>query len=103
MIFFICALISILVQPSSSVVLSIASNTSTQNKALAGDLFFATCNLPECSTLELSLYDLATQSISTLYDFPFDDFEDGYVADSFVVPGSRQVVISLQYYSKPDQ
>jgi hypothetical protein len=121
MIFFICVLIS-----SSGTVLPfrsryeksfakrsltdvVSSNklglsiASAQNKPLAGDLFFATCNLPECSTLELSLYDLATQSISKLYDFPFDDFEDGYVADSFVIPGSRQVVISLQYDSKPEQ
>lgn len=73
------------------------------NKPLTGELFFATCNLPECSTLQFSLYDLTSQSITTLYDFPFDDFEDGYAADSFVIPGTREVTISLQYDSKPDQ
>ena len=78
-------------------------DTVSSLSSLAGELFFATCNLPACSTLEFSLFDLETHNITKLYDFPFDDFEDGYVADSFVIPGTREIMISLQYDFKPDQ
>ena len=73
-----------------------------QPAALAGELFYATCALPACDTLELSLFDLASTSSTDLYDFPFDSFEDGYVADSTLAPGGV-VVLSLQYDGRPQQ
>ena len=69
---------------------------------LAGDLFYATCNLPQCSTLALALYNLANASGSIVYDFPFDEFEDGYVADSLLINGT-ELVLSLQYDGAPQQ
>ena len=68
---------------------------------LAGDLFFASCNLPECSTLSLDLFELSNQSITDLYDFPFDSFEDGFVADNALV--GTELIMSLQYDARPQQ
>lgn len=58
---------------------------------------------PQCSTLALALYTLANQSSTILYDFPFNDFEDGYVADNLIVPNTTEVIMSLQYDSDPSQ
>lgn len=70
---------------------------------LAGDLFYATCALPQCETLALALWSLANSSGTDLFDFPFDSFEDGYVADSVLVDGGEVVVLSLQYDQRPQQ
>ena len=66
---------------------------------LPGDLFYGTCNLPACSTLEFAAFNLSTQASTDLFDFPTDEFEDGYVADDVLIQsgGSTEVVISLQY------
>jgi len=69
---------------------------------LAGELFYATCALPQCDTLALALWTLANNSGAVQYDFPFDSFEDGYVADSVLV-GGDVVVLSLQYDGQPQQ
>ena len=78
-----------------------APPTTNRLGALAGEIFFATCNLPQCSTLEFSLFHLANASTEKLYDFPLDDFEDGYVADSIL--DGDELIISLQYDAKPGQ
>jgi hypothetical protein len=70
--------------------------------ALSGDLFYAACNLPSCDTLTFDAWSLGNNTSTTLYTFPFGEFEDGYVADSFLL-GSSTVLISLQYDSNPDQ
>lgn len=67
---------------------------------LQGSLFYGTCNLPACDTLEFASYDLATGATTDLFDFPLDSFDDGYVADNALYNDS--VVISLQYDSAPD-
>ena len=69
---------------------------------LAGELFYGTCALPACDTLSLALWDLANQTSTSMYDFPFDSFEDGYVADSALAPGGV-VILSLQYDGQPQQ
>jgi hypothetical protein len=78
-----------------------AAAASFRAHPLAGDLFFASCNLPECSTLSLDLFELSNQSITDLYDFPFDSFEDGFVADNALV--GTELIMSLQYDGKPQQ
>lgn len=72
-------------------------------QGLAGELFYATCALPQCDTLALALWSLANNTGSVMYDFPFDSFEDGYVADSVLVDGGEVVVLSLQYDQRPQQ
>ncbi len=67
---------------------------------LQGSLFYGTCNLPACDTLEFASYDLATGESTDLFDFPLDSFDDRYVADSALY--NDTVVISLQYDSAPD-
>ena len=62
---------------------------------LAGELFYGTCALPACDTLSLALWDLANQTSTDLHDFPFDSFEDGYVADSALAPGGGQAFVVL--------
>jgi hypothetical protein len=71
--------------------------------APTGSLFYGTCDLPQCDTLALALYNLANASGRVLFDFPLDAFEDGYVEDSLVVPGTSELVISLQYDGNPNQ
>lgn len=78
-------------------------SSSSLFSSLAGDLFYATCNLPECSTLALALYSLTDENSTILFDFPFDEFEDGYVADDLMVPNSTEIIMSLQYDSDPSQ
>lgn len=79
-----------------------AALAPVQPAALAGELFYATCALPACETLALSLFDLANASSTNLFDFPLDSFEDGYVADSVLAPGGV-VILSLQYDGRPQQ
>jgi len=67
-----------------------------------GELIYATCNLPQCSTLEFASFNLSTQQRTDLFDFPFDSFEDGYVADSLII-GGQLLVMSLQYDAQPSQ
>ena len=71
----------------------------TQSSVIPGDLFYGTCNLPACSTLEFAAFNLSTQVSTDLFDFPMDSFEDGYVADDVLIQtgSSTEVVISLQY------
>jgi hypothetical protein len=92
----ISALVSLL-----SVAAAAATATTLPSSSLAGDLFFATCNLPECSTLALALYSLAGENGTDIFDFPFDSFEDGYVADNIVV--GNELIMSLQYDGRPQQ
>jgi hypothetical protein len=68
---------------------------------LKGELVYATCNLPACSTLALALFELANASSTVIFDFPPGAFEDGYVADSIL--DGDELIISLQYDSKPQQ
>lgn len=67
---------------------------------LKGSLFYGTCNLPACDTLEFASYNLATGASTDLFVFPLDSYDDGYVADDALFEDS--VVISLQYDSAPD-
>jgi len=66
---------------------------------LTGSLFYATCDLPSCDTLEFATLDLATGAKTDLFDFPLDSFEDAYVADDVVI--GSEVTISLNYDSDP--
>lgn len=68
---------------------------------LAGELVYATCNLPQCSVLEFALFHLANASSEDLFDFPTRDFEDGYVADNIL--DGDELIISLQYDARPQQ
>lgn len=85
----------------AAIVAVVASSAHANPSDVAGDLFYATCNLPECSTLQLALWNLQNQSSTVLYDFPFDSFEDGYVADN-IIDGSN-ILLSLQYDGQPTQ
>ena len=67
---------------------------------LTGALFYGTCNLPACSTLEFASWGLANGTRTDLFDFPLDSFDDGYVADNALFLDT--VVISLQSDSAPD-
>jgi hypothetical protein len=51
---------------------------------LRGELIYATCNLPSCTTLALALFELSNASSSVIFDFPYGAYEDGYVADSIL-------------------
>lgn len=68
---------------------------------LRGELVYATCNLPACSTLALALFELANASSSVIFDFPQGAYEDGYVADSIL--DGDELIISLQFDAKPQQ
>lgn len=68
---------------------------------LRGELVYATCNLPSCTTLALALYELSNATSSVIYDFPYGAYEDGYVADSIL--DGDELIISLQYDSRPQQ
>ena len=71
--------------------------TNAQN--LSGALFYATCDLPACDTLEFASLDLATDAKTDLFDFPLDSFEDAYVADDVLIGNS--VTISLNWDKDP--
>ena len=66
---------------------------------LAGHLFYGTCDLPSCDTLEFASLDLATQAKTDLFDFPLDSFEDAYVADDVLI--GNEVTISLNWDKDP--
>jgi hypothetical protein len=66
---------------------------------LAGHLFYGTCDLPSCDTLEFAALDLATQAKTDLFDFPLDSFEDAYVADDVLI--GTEVTISLNWDKDP--
>lgn len=74
---------------------------ASSSPGLDGKLFLATCNLPACSTLSFAYYDLSTNTTTDVYDFPFDAFEDAYVADNVLV--NTTYILSLQYDSDPSQ
>ena len=82
-----------------SLIVLLATATQSFSSVIPGDLFYGTCNLPECSTLEFAAFNLSTQISTDLFDFPTDSFEDGYVADDVLIQtgSSTEVVISLQY------
>lgn len=66
---------------------------------LAGNLFYGTCNLPSCSTLEFASLDLATQVKKDLFDFPLNSYEDAYVADNVLI--DDEVTVSLNWDVDP--
>jgi hypothetical protein len=73
---------------------------SSLSASIPGDLFYGTCNLPDCSTLEFAAWNLTTDSSVDLFDFPLHSFEDTYVADDLLIQpgdGTTEVVISLQF------
>ncbi len=86
---------------SGTAITRTALTSTVGGTGLAGDLFYAACNLPSCNTLTFDAWALATNTSQTLYTFPFGDFEDGYVADSVLI--GNTVIISLQYDSAPGQ
>jgi len=49
---------------------------------LQGELVLTTCKFPACSTLTFATFNLSTRAVVPIYDFPFDAFEDGFVADN---------------------
>jgi hypothetical protein len=69
------------------------------SKPLAGRLFYGTCDLPSCDTLEFATLDLATLARKDLFDFPLDSYEDAYVADDVLI--GDEVTISLNWDKDP--
>lgn len=67
---------------------------------LSGSLFYGTCDLPSCDTLEFASLDLATLAKTDLFDFPLDSYDDAYVADDVLI--GNEVTISLNWDSHPD-
>lgn len=76
-----------------------ALNVLTNTANASGALFYATCNLPACSTLEFAAIDLATDAETDLFDFPLDSYEDAYVADDVLI--GDEVTISLNWDEDP--
>jgi hypothetical protein len=71
----------------------------TDTQETSGALFFATCDLPACRTLEFAALDLATDAKTDLFDFPLDSFEDAFVADDVLI--GDEVTISLNWDADP--
>ena len=87
-------------RPSGSAAASSPAAPLLDAGSLTGALFYGTCNLPACSTLEFASWGLANGTRTDLFDFPLDSFEDGYVADNALFEDT--VVISLQSDASPD-
>ena len=66
---------------------------------LQGSLFYGTCDLPSCDTLEFASLDLRKLASKDLFDFPLDSFEDAYVADDVLI--GDEVTISLNWDKDP--
>jgi hypothetical protein len=93
---FICAMVA-----SAAAGRAAAPPSLAGLSGLSGELLFGTCNLPTCDTLAFAALNLTDGSEATLFDFPLDSFEDGYVASNLLVGGD--MVISLQYDGAPSQ
>ena len=52
---------------------------------LSGSLFFGTCDLPSCDTLEFATLDLASLAKTDLFDFPLDTYDDAFVANDVLI------------------
>jgi hypothetical protein len=67
---------------------------------LSGSLFFGTCDLPSCDTLEFATLDLASLAKTDLFDFPPDTYDDAFVANDVLI--GNEVTISLNSDAHPD-